>query len=129
MSRVLRAGGSMVVNVAALDILSGNHSVLSEERRRYTRKRLRGLIEGSGLRVERLTYTNFVLFPLMLALRLGQRAVGLEPPERAKAEISIPHPVVNEALAALLSVEGALLDRIDMPIGSSLLCLARKADR
>ena len=36
--RVLRPGGALIVNVAAMPILRGNHSVLSLERRRYTRR-------------------------------------------------------------------------------------------
>ncbi|MDP2388908.1 MAG: class I SAM-dependent methyltransferase, partial [Acidobacteriota bacterium] len=36
MSRVLRPGGWLLLHVAALEILHGRHSVLSEEVRRYT---------------------------------------------------------------------------------------------
>lgn len=129
MWRVLRPGGHMVVNVAALDVLTGNHSVLSEELRRYDKKRLRELVEGAGFEVERLTYTNFTLFPAMLAVRLAQRLAGLRPAERAHAEITVPPRLVNDSLAALLSLEARLLGRVDMPVGSSLLCLARKPVR
>jgi SAM-dependent methyltransferase len=126
MFRVLRPGGAMVLNVAALAVLFGNHSVLSEEQQRYDRKRLRQLVEGAGFRVERLTFTNFTLFPLMLAVRSTQRAVGLKPPEQARGEITVPPRPLNAALTALLAAEAALVRVVDMPIGSSLLCLARK---
>ncbi len=36
MYRVVRAGGFAVINVAAMDMLRGDHSVLSHERRRYS---------------------------------------------------------------------------------------------
>jgi len=124
--RVLRPGGALVLNVAALNLLFGNHSVLAEEVRRYSPRGLRDLVEGAGFRIERLTFTNFTLFPLMLAVRCFQRAVGLRPPERAEAEISVPPAVVNRPLEALLSFEARVLRRIDMPVGSSLLCVARK---
>ena len=39
--RVLKPGGFLVVNVAAMPMLTGDHSVLSHERRRYTRSTLR----------------------------------------------------------------------------------------
>jgi len=127
MHRVLRPGGALVLNVAALDCLYGNHSVLAEEVRRYSRRGLRALVEEPGFRIERLTFTNFSLFPLMLAVRSIQRAVGLRPPERAEAEISVPPAVINRPLEALLALEALALRRVDMPIGSSLLCVARKA--
>ena len=129
MFRVLRRGGAMVLNVAALSILFGNHSVLSEERQRYDRRRLRALVEGAGFRVERLTFTNFTLFPIMLAVRSLQRAVGLKPPAEARGEITVPAAPLNLALSVALAAEAALVRRVNMPIGSSLLCLARKPVR
>ena len=36
MARVLKPGGWLLLHVAALEILHGKHSVLSEEVRRYT---------------------------------------------------------------------------------------------
>ena len=126
MFRVLRPGGSMVVNVAALALLHGNHSVLSEEQQRYTRGRLRHLVEGTGFHVERITFTNFSLFPLMLAVRALQRAAGLKPPEEARGEITVPPRAVNALLSGILAAEAAVVRHVNMPVGSSLLCVARK---
>src|SRR5580704_11182757 len=67
MHRVLRPGGSLIVNAAALDMLKGDHSVLVSEVRRYTRKSLRLNLESAGFRVDRLTYTNAALFPVTAA--------------------------------------------------------------
>jgi SAM-dependent methyltransferase len=126
MFRVLRPGGALIVNVAALKLLRGNHSVFGAEVRRSTRRRLRRLLRNAGFGVERLTYTNFTLFPLMLAVRLTQRLLGLATPEEAGTEIVIPPAIFNEPLAAILQVEALMLRVADMPIGSSLLCVARK---
>jgi SAM-dependent methyltransferase len=126
MARVLRPGGALIVNVAALDILRGSHSVLAEEVRRYDRRRLSRLLERAGLRVVRLTYTFATLFPLMLAVRTSQRTMGLASKEGAGREISVPAAPVNAMLAGLLRAEAAALRHVDMPFGSSLLCLARK---
>jgi ubiquinone/menaquinone biosynthesis C-methylase UbiE len=126
MYRVLRPGGTLVANVAALDVLFGNHSVLAEEVRRYSRRSLRTIVETAGFRVRRITYTNATLFPVVLAVRTFQRAVGLAPPEHAHREISIPPAPLNTALAGLLALEARALRRVNMPFGSSLLCLAEK---
>jgi SAM-dependent methyltransferase len=126
--RVLKPGGSVIVNVAALGILRGNHSLFGAEVRRSTRRRLRRLLTAAGLSVVRLTYTNFVLFPLMLAVRSAQRFIGLATPEEAGTDLAVPAAPVNETLAALLWCEARALRLLDMPIGSSLLCIARKPD-
>ena len=59
MYRVLRPGGQVLVNVAALKILTGNHSVLVGEVRRYSRSELAERLERTGFEVRRITYTNF----------------------------------------------------------------------
>lgn len=126
MWRVLKPGGALIVNVAAMEILRGNHSVLSAELRRYSRSGLRALLEGAGFAVERISYTNAALFPVTLAVRLAQRIAGLAAEEDALGEISVPPVPINAVLSAALSVEAQLQRVITVPFGSSLLCLARK---
>jgi SAM-dependent methyltransferase len=126
MWRVLRPGGAAVINVAAMEILRGNHSVLSAELRRYSGTSLRALLEPAGFRIERMTYTNAALFPVMLTVRGVQRLMGLAPESEAEGEITVPAAPVNAALGALLALEAGLVKAVPMPFGSSLLCLARK---
>ena len=124
--RVLRPGGTLIVNVAALSVLRGNHSVFGSEVRRSRRPRLRQILSAHGFDVVRLTYTNFTLFPLMLAVRTVQRMIGLATPEEAGTDIMVPPRPVNAVLASLLNLEARALRITDMPVGSSLLCVARK---
>jgi SAM-dependent methyltransferase len=126
MFRVLRPGGSLIVNVAALKILRGNHSVFGAEVRRSTRRRLRGVLSRAGFRVTRLTYSNAFLFPLMLVVRTGQRLMGLATPEEAGTDVVIPPRPVNAILTLLVRLEARAMRVTNMPIGSSLLCVARK---
>jgi SAM-dependent methyltransferase len=126
MFRVLAPGGALVLNVAALEVLRGSHSVLAAEVRRYRRRVFRGALEGAGFQVARLTYTNASLFPLMLAVRSAQRAAGLPSPEEQGSDIAVPARPVNIALSALLSLEALLLRSFDMPVGSSIMALAFK---
>jgi SAM-dependent methyltransferase len=129
LARLLKPGGALVLNVAALELLRGSHSILAEEVRRYTPRLLRAALTRAGFTVERLTFTNFSLFPLMLALRTVQRAAGLTSPEETEREIALPAKPVNTLFTGLLTLEARAVRMINMPIGSSLLCLARKNDR
>ena len=127
MWRVLKPGGRIVLNVAALDVLRGGHSALSEEVRRYTPARLRRVVEAAGFEIERLTFVNASLFPLMLPVRVAQRWVGggsdVAPGE---FDINVPPAPVNSLLSGLVWMEAAALRGVNMPIGSSILCRARK---
>jgi len=126
MYRLLKPGGCAIVNVAALEVLRGDHSVLSRELRRYDRSMLRDRLTSAGFRIVRLTYTNAILFAPLLAVRAIQRARGLRTEPEAQAEIAVPPAPVNALLSAALRIEAAWVRRFDAPFGSSLLCLAGK---
>jgi SAM-dependent methyltransferase len=125
MHRVLKPGGHLIVNVAALEALRGNHSILSGEVRRYTRPDLRRRLERAGFEVRRMTYTNLTILPLVAAVRLKQRLSGhIESQE----EIAVPSAPVNAVLSGLLVIEAMAMRFVNMPVGSSLLVLARKPE-
>jgi len=129
MARVLKPGGWIVLNVAALAMLHGRHSVLSEEVRRYTPSRLRAIVESAGFRIERLSFAHASLLPILLPTRIWQRITA--PPggvEAGEFEISVPIAPINGTLSALVALEAVALRAIDMPVGSSLMCLARKVE-
>ena len=127
MWRLLKPGGRMLLNVSALEMLPGRHSVLSAEFRRYTPASLRSLVEGTGFQIERLTFTHLSLLPILLPVRVWQRwsAPGGEV-QPGEFEISVPPAPINAVLSAVSMLEALALRVVDMPIGSSLLCLARK---
>ena len=125
MHRVLRPGGHLVLNVAALPALRGNHSVLGGEVQRYTRTSLRRHLAGAGFEVLRLTYTNAAILPIVAGVRFAQRLRQGEH-QLSDVEMTVPMAPVNLALSGLLAVESAVLRVVDMPLGSSLLTLARR---
>jgi len=128
MYRVARPGAWLLINVAAMEMLRGDHSVLSHEVRRYSRASLHRLVTGAGFVIDRLTYTNAMLFPPMALARTVQRLRGLSEEQEADQEIRVPAAPVNLALTAALKLESLWLRAVDNPFGSSLLCLARKPD-
>ena len=123
MHRILVPGGHLVLNVAALPMLRGNHSVLGGEVQRYTKAGLRAHLVRAGFSVIRLTYTNLAILPLLAGVRFAQRLRGHH---ASNSEMTVPWAPVNLALSGLLAAEAAALRVIDMPLGSSLLTLARK---
>jgi ubiquinone/menaquinone biosynthesis C-methylase UbiE len=127
MWRILKPGGALVLNVAALDVLRGKHATLSEEVRRYTPKRLRQVVEGAGFEIQRLSFVNFSLFPVMLPVRVAQRwsSGGSDVPS-GEFDIGVPPAPINALLSGVVWMEAAALRAMNMPIGSSILCRARK---
>jgi hypothetical protein len=83
-------------------------------------------VSSAGLVPERVSFLFASLFPLMLAVRLGQRFARPYRSIDSDADISIPPAPVNQALTWLLGAEAAVSRYVPMPIGSSLLVVARK---
>ena len=127
MHRVLRPGGSVIINVAAMKMLTGDHSILGGEVHRYSRRELRHTLELAGFRVRRITYTNASLFPIIASVRALQRLRGLKSGDDNPGDFYVPAAPVNSLLSGVLAVEAGLVKRgVNMPLGSSLLCLATK---
>jgi SAM-dependent methyltransferase len=125
MWRVLAPGGVVIINVAALDILRGSHSVLTQEQQRFSKRSLTALVQGSGFRVERLTFSHMSSFPVALALRAAERMTG-RAATASDADLRVPPAPVNALFDGLLRLEAAWLRVGNLPIGSSLLMVARK---
>lgn len=125
--RVLKPGGLALIHVPAFPFLWGPHDVAAHHRRRYRRRALCQVVEESGLRIERLSYLNFLVFPAAIAVRVGKRMLALAGLGGAPGpEIYELPGGLNAALTRMLSLERVALRWMRFPFGVSLLCLARK---
>jgi SAM-dependent methyltransferase len=125
MWRILRPGGFIVVNVAALEILKGSHSTLTLEIRRYTPSMLRAKLQDTGFHVERLTFTNMTPFPVALTVRTLQRLAG-RATEASDADLRVPPTPINALFDVALAIEAAWLRLTNLPVGTSLMAVGRK---
>ncbi|HLK14358.1 MAG TPA: class I SAM-dependent methyltransferase [Fimbriimonadaceae bacterium] len=121
-SRVLRPGGVLVLTVPAFRTLWGPHDVALHHFRRYRRAEVRERLVAAGLHPIRLSYSVFFLFPLVLLVRLFEKR------KRGPAEASLPIVPrwLNSSLIGLGDVEAALITRLALPWGSSVVAVARK---
>ncbi len=129
MARVLRPGGFALISVPAHQWLWSPHDEALGHRRRYSRSALASVIRGAPLVLERMSYYNAALFPAAAAYRLARRALdsSLGPPRTAAPSDlrATPEPL-NAALSALLGAERFWLRRGPIPMGLSLVALARR---
>ena len=120
--RVLAPDGCLVVTVPAHRWLWSRADELLGHHRRYTRPLLRGQLAAAGLRPVGLTHVfGWLVPPVWLVRRLapvgGERQLGLD-----------RRSPLLDALAFLLTrVELALVRRVSLPLGTSIVCVAVKA--
>src|SRR5262249_23640828 len=112
MARIVRPGGVVLLTVAALEMLRGEHAEFWREVHRYTPPHATRLMEQAGLHVEQVSYMFASTFPLMLVTRIGQRLSRRFRSPRADTDIGVPREPVNAILSALVSAEASLAQRV-----------------
>lgn len=120
--RVLKPGGVLVLSVPAFRLLWGPHDVALMHFRRYTRRSIRECLVRAGLEPVRVSYSVFLLFPVVLLIRV------LEKLKRGEAKASLPAlpDAANRLLIGLQDLEAKLLHRFNLPWGSSVVAVARR---
>lgn len=115
----LKPGGKLVVSVPAHQWMWSAHDVVNHHVRRYSRKQLKRLIEGSPLKLEAIGYFNSLLFPVAVAERLASRLRGKE-----DSDLSLPPRPLNTVLERTFAAERHLIARVPLPPGLSLFAVA-----
>lgn len=136
--RALQAAREQLTDDAALVLTVPAHMHLwsyadenAQHFRRYSIDTLGDLLDSSGFTVEYMTYFMMPLYPLMwLTRRMATwRGTTRNSRELARREFRIV-PGVNELLYRTLLCEVPLIRRrVRLPVGTSLLAIARKQRR
>jgi SAM-dependent methyltransferase len=120
--RVLRPGGWLLLRLPALGWLRGAHDEAVHTARRYGRGELRAKLLRAGLEPVRVTYLNSLLLPLAAAKRVADRVT------RARGDDLGPAPALAAAgFRSALALERRLLRRGDLPLGVSVMAIARRS--
>jgi SAM-dependent methyltransferase len=133
--RVCTPGGHLVVTVPAFMWLWSHNDVLNDHKRRYTAGELREKLRRVGFRVDRMTYNNFLVFPMaapLVLLRKGaEQEIDLGSPhfddESYQVEMEPAPPVLNSILSGVTWTEAQILRWLNLPIGTSIICIVEKS--
>lgn len=124
----LKPGGLLIIHLVAAPALYSSHDVAVHTRERYTRARLQERLARAGLVTERLSYRLTALFPLIAIWRWLRRVVTkIAMTAEITSDLSLPPPLINAGLLQLMRTENWLLRHMDLPCGSSLLAICRRA--
>ncbi len=131
-----RSAGKLLVTAPAFMFLWSRNDVINLHQRRYTAPELRAKLERHGFRVLRISYNNFFIFPLaagIILLRRGRAEPQLASPhfdeDAYQVEMEPTSPLLNTILTAIGKLEVALLRRVNLPWGTSIIAIAEKKIR
>nr|NUR37025.1 class I SAM-dependent methyltransferase [Sphingomonas sp.] len=118
-ARLLKPGGKFIMTVPAHQWMWSAHDVVNHHKRRYSKRRLKKLIQASPLKLERAGYFNSLLFPVAVAERLSSKVRGKE-----DVDLKLPPKPLNTALEKSFAAERHLIARLPLPPGLSLFAVA-----
>jgi SAM-dependent methyltransferase len=116
----LKPGGRLLLTVPALPSLWSAHDLEHHHKRRYTDRTLRAVVMDSGLELEKISYFNTLLLPLIAAVRGIKSLTGNSTPDTG-----LPATWLNKVLEAVFSLERFMIGRVPLPLGVSLVMIAR----
>ena len=115
----LKPGGKLLIAVPAHQWMWSAHDVVSHHKRRYSKRSLKKLIEGSPLRLEAMGYLNSVLMPVAIVERFASKIRG-----KPDADLWLPPRPLNAALEMLFASERHVIGWVPLPPGLSLYAVA-----
>jgi SAM-dependent methyltransferase len=121
----LKPSGWMIATVPAMQWLWSGHDEAHHHRRRYDLPTLRAALQKAGFDAEYLGYFNFILFPVVAAVRLADRLRQRGQRGAAPNYTRMPPSPINAMLRRVFTSERRLLGFVRVPFGVSLLTLAR----
>lgn len=124
-ARVLKPGGRLVATVPALPSLWSVHDEDNAHFRRYTSTTLAGVLASSGFECYHITYLNMLLLPLGYVSRFAANLTG----SRSALGVDTPPGWLNATLRGVFSLEIPFVRRARLPVGMSLLAVARRLER
>ena len=115
--RHLRPGGRFFLSVPAHPFLWSRHDEQNLHQRRYTKRELVEKLRAAGFRIAKLSYWNLCSFLPLAAIRVLKI-------ESQSSELELGNPFVHAVLHRLFAIENALVRRLNLPFGVSLIAIA-----
>jgi ubiquinone/menaquinone biosynthesis C-methylase UbiE len=123
--RVLKPGGKLIATVPAFMSLWSRHDVALQHQRRYTAPQFRDLLQRSGFRIDKISYTVSSIFPLVwLVRRVGSLLDRSQ--NTPHADVVETPALLNSILLGLMNAETEIVRKSSLPIGVTIVVVARK---
>lgn len=119
---LLQPKGLAIVTVPAYQFLWSKFDEMNEHKRRYTRHELQLKLQNAGFKIEKISYFNSLLFPLVFAIRMVNKVLG----RNGASDIELPGKRLNALLGKIFGLEVSLLRTLSLPFGVSIIAVVRK---
>jgi SAM-dependent methyltransferase len=124
----LKPGGLLILQVAAFEVLRGQHDIAVHTRHRYQSEEVRHLLQDTGFNVELASYRLSPHFLPAFLWRQLSKVLPKPRTDKATSDVAKNCPTfLNSLLTQYLKVENRLLTAgLRLPFGMSFFATARK---
>jgi len=123
--RILKKSGCLLITDSAFNFLRSRHDIAFHTRERYRIKTLAKRLGKAGFRVLKTSYFNFFLFFIVLLVRFSSK-IFQRKEAIARSDLKAIDKRINGILSRILKFEAFLIKYLNLPLGSSIVCLAQK---
>jgi len=123
LSNLLKKDGLLLITVPAYQFLWSAHDTIHQHKRRYTLRQLKSKITAAGLKIEKISYYNTLLFIPIFLIRIIHKILKKTD---SGSDAKMPSPPINGILKNIFSLEKYLLNTVNLPFGVSIIAIARK---
>lgn len=120
--KLLNPNGVLIVTVPAMEFLWSIHDEKNHHFRRYSKNSLLKVAHEAGLHVRYISYFNCILFPLVVLQRFVYKLMNQNRIDKVYNK-PFKNTLLNKILYCIFNLESALLPKITLPYGSSLICV------
>ncbi len=124
-NRILKKNGRLIITVPAFDFLWSPHDEVCHHYRRYSRPDLVHSLSEANFSIEKTSFWNCALFFPLTLIRILQKMFSRNRSGPSDQLYGL-NPFINYLLLQLLRGESRILRWIDLPVGISILAIARK---
>lgn len=122
-SRVLKANGILIITVPAYQWMWSKWDEVLHHKRRYTSRRLKNTLEGSGFKVLKTSYLySFLLLPVFIVRKIKERFQS----DNYSSDFKLSSKIVNTLLLTLAQTEQQIALKLGIPFGLSIVVVASK---
>lgn len=119
---LLTPSGKAVITVPAYMFLWSAFDDMNEHKRRYTLTELNAKLEAAGFTVDKISYYNTLLFPIVFVVRMLNNILKRD----GSSDLDMPGKFLNAVLRKIFGIEKHLLKFVNLPFGVSIIAVVRK---
>lgn len=123
--RILRNDGIVLITVPAFSWLWSKWDIVLHHKRRYSKNSLKKALESNGFEIIKISYMySFLVIPALIFRSIKSLLYRNDYP----SDFKLSSNFINLFFTKVVQLENLILNQFSIPIGTSIICVAKQKD-